>query len=78
MCINRKVLFLIFATIVCGQRQTATNNVRRCAYTFLTESAICGSSNFMRDIAREFQADWKHIKVIAYTGTFSLAGLNMK
>lgn len=69
MCAVREVLLLIFASIVCGQRQPA-----KCAYTFLTESAICGSSNYMRDIAREFQPGWKHIKVFAYTGAFSLAG----
>lgn len=75
MNVLREVLFLFIISSSCAQFLTTLNViVQRCTYTFLTESAICGSSNFMRDISREFRPGWKHIKVIAYTGTFSLAG----
>lgn len=70
----REVLLLVVCSMVYAQRQTITN-ARKCTYSFLTESAICGNSNYMRDVSKEFRDGWKHIKVMAFTGTFSLAGM---
>lgn len=70
----RQVLYFCLVSFASAQFQTTSNNIQRCEYIFLTESAICGSSNFMREVSREFRPGWKHIKIRAYSGTFSLAG----
>lgn len=49
----------------------------KCAYTFLTESAICSHSNSLAEISQEFRLGWKHIKVVSSTGTFSIEGISV-
>lgn len=79
MNLIREVLFIILiSSRACAQFQTTSNIFQRCTYTFLTESAICGSSNYMSEISREFRQGWKHIRINAYTGTFSLAGIERR
>lgn len=67
------VLLLLCISIAFAQRQPVVNNPK-CVYTFLTESAVCGNSNHMQEIAQEFRPGWRHIKVIGFMGIFSLAG----
>lgn len=74
--IKRTVFLLIFISIVCAQRQTVQNVKPKCAYTFLTESAVCGNTNYLREVALEFRPTWKHIKVVSSTGIFSMAGIH--
>lgn len=78
MHLIREFLFLCVISLAFAQFQTTSTIGQRCTYTFLTESAICGNSISMRDVSQEFRPSWKHVKVIAYAGTFSLAGIEFR
>lgn len=75
---NLMLLLLLFLPFGCGiYDRSKLPKTPKCAYTFLTESAICGNTELMAELAPEFRPGWKHINVVSSTGSFSLEGITI-
>lgn len=76
MWLDLMLLLLLFLPFgCCIYDRSKLPKKPKCAYTFVSESAICSNTNSMAELASEFRPGWKHINVVSSTGSFSLEGI---